>query len=264
MFMKRKTGFGLFAMSLFAVVLATSCFTAPASAKVRTGEVPVSRDYTELEVRSAIDVTWSETASVITLTADEAIYDYVVVQREGSKLKIYVKNSFRKRTSGSVKVVLPASNRLDEIELSGASSFSSATLLSAREMDIELSGASHFAADLKVAGELDVNASGASKFVSGINAGKLSLELSGASEAELSGTAGKTDLELSGASALTSKDSVLVTGDTECEISGASNARISCTGRLWGVVSGASSIRYGNGAASVNVKCNGASTARPE
>lgn len=264
MIMKRKAVLGLVAMSFAAVVLATSCFTVPASAKVRTGEVPVNRDYTELEVRSAIDVTWSETASAITLSADESIYDQVVIEREGYKLKIYVKNSIKKRTSGSVKVVLPSSDRLDDIELSGASSFTSSTVLSAREMDIELSGASKFVADLSIAGELDINGSGASKIVSSINAGELSLDFSGASEAELSGTVGKTDLELSGASALTSKDSVLVTGDTECEISGASSAKISCSGRLWGVVSGASSIRYGKGATSVNVKCSGASSARPE
>lgn len=245
-------------LSICMIAAASSCIMPADAGHPKTITIPVERDYSELSVSSAISVTWSDTASALHLTAGEKIIDRVLVERTGQKLKIYIKTPVN--TNGSIEVVLPSSDRLEEVSLSGASSFTSEILLRAPGMELDLSGASVFKADLDIAGKLEADCSGASSVKGNVKAGSLSLDLSGASSAKLSGEAGKTDLEISGASSLNALSIPLVTSDTDCEISGASHARIHCTGILTGELSGASSLRYGNGALAVRVSCTGASS----
>lgn len=259
--MKTVNFIGRLSLSLFALMLAISCFASVNAGPTKTIEIPVANDYTDLEVSSAINVIWSETATSLEISAGEKVIDNVVAQRTGNTLKIFVKGFVR--YSGDISVVLPASPVLDEISLDGASHFTSATVLNLNELDIDLSGASSMKADLNVKGKLEIDCSGASFIRGTIEAGTFSIDLSGASSAKLSGIAGRSEIESSGASSLNALSTPLVTSDTECEISGASNVHIACKGRLYGEVSGASSIRYGNDVVSVQVTSTGASTAKP-
>ena len=260
--MKAKTLFGHALMSICALVIATSCGNEAIAGNTKTIEIPVTKDYRELSVSSAIDVTWSESASAVELTADENVINKVKVERIGPKLSIYVKGMNMNSKSGSIKVILPSSSMIDDIEISGASIFVSDTPVNASKLDVDLSGASRFQADLNVAGKLDIECSGASELYSTVTAGKLSVDLSGASMAALSGNAGLTEIELSGASALKAASSPVVTTDTECELTGASAARINCKGHIKGTASGASSIRFGSEVLSARISCTGASSAK--
>lgn len=261
--MKRKTVLGYAILSLAAIFLSTSCFTPSADAKMKKGEVSVKNDYSEISVNSAIEVTWSETATAISISADESVYDRVAVERSGQKLKIYIKKYSAETVNGSVKVVVPASANVNSIKLAGASAFISASTIKARKMDVELSGASRFKGDVTATGELEISCSGSSVFTGNIFSAELSVELSGASTAKLSGTTGPAEIEASGASSLTANGKALVTSNTECEVSGASHVRIASNGNIKGSVSGASSLRYGDNAMSVRVNCTGASTVKP-
>ncbi|MGM9735445.1 MAG: GIN domain-containing protein [Candidatus Cryptobacteroides sp.] len=261
--MKPTNILGRIMLSICAIILATSCFASSGNGPAKTITIPVAQDYTDLELSSAIQVVWSETATEIELTAPEKVIDKVIVQRTGKTLKIYLKGSVR-NSDGKISVVLPASAVLDEISLSGASSFTSSTPLNLRKLEIDLGGASSMKADINVGGELEIDCSGASTMKGNVEAGSFSIDLSGASSAKLSGNVGRSEIEVSGASSLNPLSKPLVTSDTKCEISGASNVRIDSKGRVSGTVSGASSLRYGNEAVLGQISCTGASTVRPE
>ncbi|MGN0190596.1 MAG: GIN domain-containing protein [Candidatus Cryptobacteroides sp.] len=246
------------------IVLATSaisCATATATGIIRTGEVAVANDYNALSVNSSIQVVWSDTATSATLKADEAIYDKVLFERKEGKLKIHLKGVTVIKNCGPIDVVLPASPYIRDIELSGASTFTSETPLNVQKLDIEVHGASEFTANVIASTELDIECTGASRVYAEIATPDLSVDLSGASEACLNGTAGKTEIELSGSSSLLPLNGdILTTGDTECEQSGATYAKINCTGKLKCELSGASSLRHGPAARIVSCNTSGASS----
>ena len=73
--MKTFTKLALGIALLFGI---TSCASATATGKIKTGEIPVSKDYTDLTVSSAINIVWSETATSATLKADEAVFTFVI------------------------------------------------------------------------------------------------------------------------------------------------------------------------------------------
>ena len=249
------------ASSLALLLGLSSCASATATVIIRTGEVSVSKDYTELTVSSAINVVWSETATSATLKADEAVYDKVTFERRKGELKIYVKTIMSFRNHGPIEVILPASPYIKDIELGGASSFKSETVLNVRKLDLEIHGASEFEANITASEEIDIECTGASKVFSDISTPELSVNLSGASEAHLSGTAGKTEIETSGASSLLPyKGNTLTTGNTETEQSGSSSVTINCTGILKCEASGAASLHHGPAAQIIRRSTSGAAS----
>lgn len=256
--MKTFTKLALGIALLFGI---TSCASATATGKIKTGEIPVSKDYTDLTVSSAINIVWSETATSATLKADEAVYDKVIFERREGELKIYVKTIRGFKNVGPIDVILPASPVIKDIELGGASTFKSATTLSVHKLDLEVNGASEFEANIVAANEIDIECTGASKVFSDVSTPDLSVNLSGASEAYLSGTAGITEIETSGASSLNPyKGNTLTTGHTETEQSGSSKVTINCTGTLKCEASGASSLRHGPAAQVIYRRTSGAAS----
>ena len=151
--MKTFTKLALGIALLFGI---TSCASATATGKIKTGEIPVSKNYTELTVSSAINILWSETATSATLKADEAVYDKVIFERREGELKIYVKTIIGFKNVGPIDVILPASPFIKDIELGGASTFKSPTTLNVHKLDLEVNGASEFEANIVAANELDI------------------------------------------------------------------------------------------------------------
>lgn len=246
------------------LIVVASLLCSSAVAKDRTKTVRVSREYSELVVSSSINVIWSTTANDLVLTADEAIMDQIVVENYGEKLKIYLKPSFKQRNIGSITAEVPSSALIDEITISGASTFVSETPIAAHKLDVEVSGASKFKSDLNVRGKLEIDCSGASTFRGNVTSDRLSIELSGASSAVVSGTTGDAEIEVSGASSLSAIDKPVKTVNAECEITGASSAKINCTGAVTGYVSGASYLGYGPSASHASVSSLGTSKAKAE
>ena len=247
---------------------------------------PVTKDfniegsYTELQVENGFEVTVSDMATAITITAGENVMPKVVVEKVGDKLRIHLKPTASSYGS-EMKVILPYNADLTSVDLSGASEFHSEHGLAGEKIDVELSGASAFdcnvsADELEIdlsgasdfyggifADEIDMDLSGASKIEGQISATDLDLELSGASEATLEGEVDKLEVNLSGASDIIKKvvgsRYALVCDRCEGEISGASDAYIHCDGSIKVSLSGGSELHYTGNAATTGSECSGGS-----
>jgi hypothetical protein len=111
---------------------------------------------------------------------------------------------------------------INDIELSGAASLTSADVLQSNSLEFECSGAASVQLKLEV--------------------GKFDGDFSGASELELSGKADEAKLDLSGASDLKAFD--LIINNLQLEASGAASVSVSVSGKMQINASGAASVRY--------------------
>lgn len=215
-----------------------------------TKNYPINGAYTKLDVSNAFDVTVSDEVTDVVVTVGELAHDRVVVRVVDGELQI----GFKPNTwyNGKATAVIPA------------------TMI----RDLELSGASSFTGDLYGNGDYDsrnagVKLSGASTFRGRIDAAELAVELSGASEAFIDGfdftKLDKMEIDLSGASSL--KAPCLSAESVYGNMSGASNADVTCCFNLNVNLSGASTLIYGiySDECHPNINCHtsGSSTIKP-
>ena len=251
---------------------------------------PISKDftvdgsYTALEVQDAFEVTVSDAATQVTVTAGEKVMPKVVVEIVGNTLKIRIK-PMATLYGGELKAVIPYNADLTSVDLSGASEFHSEYGLEGQKVEVELSGASEFYSDVD-ADEIKIDLSGASNFhgdavadkveahLSGssdffgdvladeidmellgsstiegnVSADELDLNMSGASDATLVGHVTQLKINLTGSSNITKKvvgnRYALACDNCEGTMSGASVAYIHCDGRICVDLSGASDLHY--------------------
>lgn len=215
-----------------------------------TRNYPVNAPYTKLDVSGAFDVTVSDQVTDVVVTVGELAQERVVVRVVDGELQI----GFKPNTwyNGKATAVIPV------------------TMI----RDLELSGASSFTGDLYGNGDYDsrnagVKLSGASTFRGRIDATELDVELSGASEAFIDGfeptKLEKMEIDLSGASTL--KAPYLSAESVYGEMSGASNADVTCCFNLNVKLSGASTLTYGTYSdechPNVNCPASGGSVVKP-
>ena len=230
-----------------------------------TKDFSISGAYNALEVEDAFNVTVSEEATQVTITAGENIMPNVVVETVDSTLKIYLKG-WHTNLGKDMTVILPYNFDLRSVELSGASEFHSEYGLEGNKVEVELSGASDFYCDID-ADEVDIDMSGASDFFGDILADEIEIDLTGSSNIKGYVEALDLDLELSGASDATLEGQVdmlminlsgasnikkTINGNRygfacdQCEgtITGASNVYIHCDGTIKVNLSGASDLHF--------------------
>ena len=266
-------------------ILSTLVLFALSSCQKFAGD-PVTQDfniegsYTELQVENGFDVTVSDAATAITITAGENVMPNVVVEIVGNELRIHLK-PMASSYGSEMKVILPYNAELTDVDLSGSSEFHSEYGLDAQKVDVELSGASEFYCNLYAdeveldlsgasvffgdveADKIDMDLSGASKIKGYVAANDLDLELSGASDATLEGEVNKLELNLSGASNIIEKvvgsRYALVCDRCEGSMSGGSDAYIHCDGSIKVSLSGGSELHYTGNAATTGSECSGGS-----
>ena len=250
---------------LSTLVLFAFCSCSKFAGEPVTKDFSISGAYNALEVEDAFNVTVSEEATQVTITAGENVMPNVVVETVDSTLKIYLKG-WHTNLGKDMIVILPYNFDLRSVDLSGASEFHSEYGLEGQKVEVELSGASDFYCDID-ADEVDINLSGASNFIGEVLADEiemdltgssnikgyvealdLDLELSGASDATLEGQVDMLMINLSGASNI--KKTVngnrygLVCDQCEGTITGASNVYIHCDGTIKVNLSGASDLHF--------------------
>lgn len=230
-----------------------------------TKDFSISGAYTALEVEDPFDITVSDVATQVTVTAGEYVMPNVVVEIVGNTLKIYLKGLHTSRGT-DMKVTLPYNANLTKVDLSGTSSFQSEFRLKGSKVEVELSGASDFHGNID-ADKVSIDLSGASDFSGNILADKINMDLSGSSNIKGFVGAIELDIDLSGASDATLEGQVNtlkvdLTGSSNivknvngnryalacnlCEgtMSGASNAYIHCDGTIKVNLSGASNLHF--------------------
>ena len=206
----------------------------------------ISGSYTELEVEDAFDVTVSNAATQITITAGERVMPNVVVETVENTLKIYLKG-WHNNLGKDMTVILPYNADLTSVDLSGASEFHSEYGIYGEKVDIELSGASEIYCDIE-ADEIEMDLSGASSYKGYVDADELDLDMSGAPHATLEGQVGTLKIDLTGASDIKKT----INGNRygfacdwcEGSMSGARNVYIQCDGTIKVNLSGASDLHF--------------------
>ena len=225
-----------------------------------TKNYPINGTYTGLDVSSAFQVTVSDQVNDVVVTVGDLAHGKVIVKIIDGKLHIGFKSHIM--YNGVATAVIPASV-IRDLELSGASSFTGD--LSGSDVDIDLSGASFFKGNIS-ATDIDFKISGASTCESNIDTKDLDIELSGASTATIKGTCwDRMDMELSGASDFNAIK--LYASHISGNMSGGSNADVTCCYDLKVKLSGASTLTYGKCAEIcdplVDCPASGGSVVRP-
>lgn len=236
--MKLKNFLSILTISAITSFTATSCMiNTVASKNEATSTYEVNTSYKSLKVKNAIRVEYRHDIDTLQIIADSSILSKIKVNYDNEGIEIYA-SDFRR--SYSVTAIVPASKDLKSIEIGGASSFTSDGEIKTEKLDIEVSGASHF----------DAN----------IDCQSLEVSVSGASSAEIGGKAVNANIEVSGASKLSSNGEYLNTDYADVDLSGASTAEIICNKNITGEASGASKLSF-RGAAKADVSTSGASKA---
>lgn len=234
--MKLKNFLSILTISAVTSFTATSCMiNTVASKNEATSTYEVNTSYKSLKVKNAIRVEYRHDIDTLQIIADSSILSKIKVNYDNEGIEIYA-SDFRR--SYSVTAIVPASKDLKSIEIGGASSFTSDGEIKTEKLDIEVSGASHF----------DAN----------IDCQSLEVSVSGASSAEIGGKAVNANIEVSGASKLSSNGEYLNTDYADVDLSGASTAEIICNKNITGEASGASKLSF-RGAAKADVSTSGAS-----
>lgn len=208
-----------------------------ASKNITTETRSVS-DFDKIEVDGVfeVDVTYGSSES-IEVEAPENLQEYIELNVKSGKLSIEVKKRTQIKSSCSIKIHIKTA-KLNDFEISGASSVKLNNTLKDDNLMIESSGAASFK------GEVDVN--------------NAEIELDGAASANLAGTATSARIDMSGASQLNDYD--FEVNDLNIDLSGASSAKITSLKSIKGDVSGASSLTYDGNPGVKNVSTSGAAS----
>ena len=225
-----------------------------------TMKYPIAGDYTKLDVSHAFDVVVCDTVTEAVVTTSERLQRYVVVKVEDGVLTIKLRPNLLVRSRDS-KVLLPRNEKLCEVELSGASSFTGD--LKGDKIEVDLSGASDFYGSLQGVTKVELEMSGSSDFNGAIQGEEVNIDIAGASDIEGSIDADNIEVEASGSSTVKVTGSCLnnldidLSGSSdflapmmECrnvqgEMSGSSDAEFLVCESLRVSLSGSSSIVYG-------------------
>ena len=162
-----------------------------------TMKYPVVGDYTKLVVSNALDVVVCDTVTHAVVTTSERVQRYVVVKVEDGVLTIKLRPNLAVR-SRDAKVLLPRNEKLCEVELSGASSFTGD--LKGDKIELDLSGASDFYGSVQGITKVELELSGSSDFEGTIQSQEVSIDIAGASDIEGSIEADNIEVEASGSS----------------------------------------------------------------
>lgn len=207
-----------------------------------TKNYPINGAYTKLDVSNAFEVTVSDQVTDVVVTVGDLAHERVVVKVVNGELQIGFKPNTR--YNGKATAVIPANPILNDIDLSGASSFTG---------------------DL-IGHDVDIDLSGASKYRGFVDADGISLDLSGASVADIQGFCqNKMNIDLSGASILNAAN--LAATSVFGEMSGASNADVTICSQLNVNLNGASTLTYGTYSdechPNINCPASGSSVVKP-
>ena len=197
-------------------------------------------DFTRVEVSSAFEVEISQSdAYSVSVTANDNLFDYIQVSKQGATLQIRLKTASYIGTTQRASITMPD---LYGLELSGATHGTVQGFGSSHDFTLELSGASSLSMVDMSAGDIRFNVSGASRVTGDITAGDADFDNSGASTVELQGSASDVVIDASGAS--NAKLADFPVNNANVKLSGASNGTVNLDGRLDANLSGASRLGY--------------------
>ena len=151
----------------FLACAATMCgcamFPGNVSGPEMTEKFELGSEYSEVQISGAISVTYSDTAALVSVTSDSASLANFRFSVENGVLSMNRNASlvFGNGGTSGISVVLPVSESLSSVDVSGASRFVAEQPVVAENFMLDVSGASTFKAEVR-ANVLDAEVSGAS------------------------------------------------------------------------------------------------------
>jgi hypothetical protein len=183
---------------LFMAMLALTGVTATA----QNEEVRKVSNFTNIEVQSGIEVvfTHSDTESVKVASADKDNLRYVVTERSGERLKIYMNDSGKKgksKISESIKVYI-SDNNTSSIKASSGAVVKVTNQINVPELTVTLKTGAVFSGKINTTEKCTVKTSSGSGFKGSIITGKLNTDVTGGAYVQLNGHAEKAEVFCSG------------------------------------------------------------------
>ena len=209
------------------------------SGNIETREYSLG-SFDEVDIANAFvaDVTIAADADQkIEIAADDNLFDEIVVELDGNKLKIRVRSGSNLKVATALKATIVAPS-LSAVEVSGAV-----------RADVRAGGSSLSRLEASGASHIDV---------SDLDTAELKIDVSGASSVDVAGTSGgSVELDVSGASEADLRELPITTADVD--ISGASNVDLGPAEEVQGSVSGASHLRVADDTR-IDVETSGSSS----
>lgn len=195
----------------------------------------------------------------------ENLVEYLDIRMDNGKLKLNLENVNLKNNRDAGINVKVYSGFLEEVELSGASSFTSQKMnLQGRDLEFDLAGASRVDVSAISCEKIELDLSGASRInISDISCEEIDFDLSGASSADIN-TLKTVNVEIDNSGASDLNIDSLTADNVSVDVSGASKACLFGNARRVSYeASGSSTINASKLSASVgNIEASGASSIR--
>lgn len=133
-------------------------------------------DYTGISAAAFFDITVSPTARTISVTADDNVIDYLVLERDGGKLKFRVNANSTENIS--VSVIVPASASLREISAGSYGKVNCKMPLKGPSVSVSVSSYGSVSADIDTPGAAKLDVSSYGKFAGSVRCGDGELRIS--------------------------------------------------------------------------------------
>lgn len=203
------------------------------SGNVTTKTVSTS-DYAKVSAVGSMDVYLvSGTEGNITVEADDNFHEYIIVETDGDKLILKIKNKVNLKSKNPIKITVPFRD-LDGVKLTGSGDVVTRDAISADNFEAAVTGSG------------DVNLE--------VNAKQVSFKVTGSGDMVLTGGADMAEIRISGSGDFDGRQFRAKTA--EVSVAGSGDADVYAEDRLTARVSGSGDITYG-GSPSVDKKVSG-------
>lgn len=214
-------------------------------------------DFTKIDIGNSFDFTITRSDTYrITITADDNVFEYIVVTKTGKTLKIGLKPFTQLvRTTVKADISMP---QLHGLDASGATTGTVIGFSSDENFNLNVSGASSLTLENMSTGQVTADISGASKVEGKFTSGDTFLDVSGAGKVELEGSVAEMVIDASGASNIELKRFIMK--DSDISLSGSSYIKGNLEAHNVSIdASGASKVVLEGSVNDITIKASGAS-----
>lgn len=170
----------------------------------------------------------------ITVTTDENLQEFIIVEVKDNKLVLRIKKKTTLKTKKGIHIVVPF-EEISELSLVGSGDVDTKDTIKAKEFEVNLTGS----------GDINLD----------ISAGELDAKITGSGDMLLSGDVKDFEVKISGSGDF--KGSSLQSDNTQVYISGSGDASVTASDYLKARVNGSGNIKYTGNPKSKDTKVSG-------
>jgi len=192
-------------------------------------------DYNEVKVVGFMDVKLeSGTEGSITVTTDENIQEYIIIESKNGTLTIKVKNKVNIQTKKGVHITVPFKD-LNKVSLTGSGDVLTSSKINSASFEVELTGSGDVILD--------------------VDATTIDAKITGSGDLKLKGIATDLEVKVTGSGDFSGKS--LTSQNTQVYVSGSGDAIVYASKSLKARVNGSGDINYYGNPESTDTKVMG-------